>query len=166
MNHDDPRLTQHVLGEENSAEMTEALNNDPALQQEAEALQATADRMAQALAQPADEGSQAFAAGGPPRREPPTVLARLGGSLGVGIAAAVAAMVVWIGPGSNESMGPMANAAACCIADECVELSAMMRVVSNMRKHVRYSSARPEIMRWCVRPICRWNLRLPIPISR
>ena len=125
MNHDDPRLTQHVLGEENSAEMTEALNNDPALQQEAEALQATADRMAQALAQPADEGSQAFAAGGPPRREPPTVLARLGGSLGVGIAAAVAAMVVWIGPGSNESMGPMANAAACCIADECVELSAV-----------------------------------------
>ena len=30
MNHDDPRLTQHVLGEENSAEMTEALDNDPA----------------------------------------------------------------------------------------------------------------------------------------
>ena len=25
MNHDDPRLTQHVLSEENSAEMTEAL---------------------------------------------------------------------------------------------------------------------------------------------
>ena len=123
MNHDDPRLTQHVLGEENSAEMTEALNNDPALQQEAEALQATADRMARALARPADDGSQAFAAGGPPRREPPTVLARLGGSLGVGIAAAVAAMVVWIGPGSNESMGPMASAAACCIADQCVELS-------------------------------------------
>ena len=64
-----------------------------------------------------------FAAGGPPRGEPPTVLARLGGSLGVGIAAAVAAIVVWIGPGSNESMGPMASAAACCIADQCVELS-------------------------------------------
>ena len=32
-------------------------------------------------------------------------------------------MVVWIGPGSNESMGPMASAAACCIADQCVELS-------------------------------------------
>ena len=43
--------------------------------------------------------------------------------MGVGIAAAVAAMVVWIGPGSNESMGPMASAAACCIADQCVELS-------------------------------------------
>ena len=123
MNHDDPRLTQHVLGEENSAEMTEALNADPALQQEAEALQATADRMARALARPADDGSQAFAAAGPPRHEPPTVLARLGGSLGVGIAAAVAAMVVWMGPGSNESMGPMASAAACCIADQCVELS-------------------------------------------
>ena len=123
MNHDDPRLTQHVLGEEKSVEMTEALNNDPALQQEAEALQATADRMARALARPADDGSQAFAAAGPPRHEPPTVLARLGGSLGVGIAAAVAAMVVWIGPGSNESMGPMASAAACCIADQCVELS-------------------------------------------
>ena len=123
MNHDDPRLTQHVLGEENSVKMTEALNNDPALQQEAEALQATADRMARALARPADDGSQAFAAAGPPRRERPTVLARLGGSLGVGIAAAVAAMVVWIGPGSNESMGPMASAAACCIADQCVELS-------------------------------------------
>ena len=123
MNHDDPRLTQHVLGEEKSAEMAEALDNDPALQQEAEALQATADRMARALARPANDGSQAFAAGGPPRREPPTVLARLGGSLGVGIAAAVAAMVVWIGPGSNESMGPMASAAACCIADQCVELS-------------------------------------------
>ena len=27
----------------------------------------------------------------------------------MGIAAAVAAMVVWIGPGSNESMGPMAS---------------------------------------------------------
>ncbi|MEL6743181.1 MAG: hypothetical protein AAFO67_06230, partial [Planctomycetota bacterium] len=121
MNHDDPRLTHHVLGEEKSAEMTEALNNDPALQQEAEALQATAERMARALARPADDGSQAFAAGGPPRREPPTVLARLGGSLGVGIAAAVAVMVVWIGPGSNESMGPMASAAACCIADQCVE---------------------------------------------
>ena len=37
MNHDDPRLTQHVLGEENSRDMTEALNNDPPLQQEAEA---------------------------------------------------------------------------------------------------------------------------------
>ena len=123
MNHDDPRLTQHVLGEEKSAEMTEALNADPALQQEAEALQATADRMARALARPAADGSQAFAAAGPPRREPPTVLARLGGSLGVGIAAAVAVMVVWIGPGSNESMGPMASAAACCIADQCVELS-------------------------------------------
>ena len=45
MNHDDPRLTQHVLGEENSAEMTEALNSDPALQQEAEALQAIAERL-------------------------------------------------------------------------------------------------------------------------
>ncbi|MEL7073313.1 MAG: von Willebrand factor type A domain-containing protein [Planctomycetota bacterium] len=123
MNHDDPRLTQRVLGEEKSAEMTEALNADPALQQEAEALQATADRMARALARPAADGSQAFAAAGPPRREPPTVLARLGGSLGVGIAAAVAVMVVWIGPGSNESMGPMASAAACCIADQCVELS-------------------------------------------
>ena len=86
-------------------------------------MQATAERMARALARPADDGSQAFAAAGPPRREPPTVLARLGGSLGVGIAAAVAAMVVWIGPGSNESMGPMASAAACCIADQCVELS-------------------------------------------
>ena len=123
MNHDDPRLTQHVLGEENSKEMAEALNNDPALQQEAEALQATADRMARALARPAEDGSHAFAAAGQPRREPPNVLARLGGSLGVGIAAAVAAMVVWIGPGSNESMGPMASAAACCIADQCVELS-------------------------------------------
>ncbi len=123
MTHNDPRLTQHVLGEEKSAEMTEALNADPALQQEAEALQATADRMARALARPADDGSQAFAAAGPPRHEPPTVLARLGGSLGVGIAAAVAAMVVWMGPGSNESMGPMASAAACCIADQCVELS-------------------------------------------
>ena len=123
MNHDDPRLTQHVLSEENSAEMTEALNSDPVLQQEAEALQATADRMARALARPADDGSQAFAAAGPPRRETPTVLARLGGSLGVGIAAAVAAMVVWIGPGSNESLGPMASATACCIAEQCVELS-------------------------------------------
>ena len=103
--------------------MTEALNNDPALRQEAEALQTTADRMARALARPADDGSQAFAAAGPPRREPPTVLARLGGSLGVGIAAAVAAMVVWIGPGSNESLGPMASATACCIAEQCVELS-------------------------------------------
>ena len=123
MNHDDPRLTQHVLGEEHSREMAEALNNDPALQQEAEALQATAERMARALTRSADDGGQAFAAAGPPHREPPTVLARLGGSLGVGIAAAVAAMVVWIGPGSNESMGPMASAAACCIADQCVELS-------------------------------------------
>ena len=52
MNHDDPRLTHHVLGEEKSAEMTEALNNDPALQQEAEALQATAERMARAKARP------------------------------------------------------------------------------------------------------------------
>ena len=50
MNHNDPRLTQHVLGEENSAEMTEALNSDPALRQEAEALQATADRMRSAVA--------------------------------------------------------------------------------------------------------------------
>ena len=123
MTHNDPRLTQHVLGEEKSAEMTEALNADPALQQEAEALQATADRMARALARPADDGSQAFATARPPRHEPPTVLARLGGSLGVGIAAAVAAMVVWMGLGSNESMGPMASAAACCIADQCVELS-------------------------------------------
>ena len=49
MNNDDPRLTHHVLGEEKSAEMTEALNNDPALQQEAEALQATAERMARAI---------------------------------------------------------------------------------------------------------------------
>ena len=29
MNHDDPRLTQYVLGEEQSREMAEALNNDP-----------------------------------------------------------------------------------------------------------------------------------------
>ena len=56
MNHDDPRLTHHVLGEEHSREMAEALNNDPALQQEAEALQATADRMARALTRSADDG--------------------------------------------------------------------------------------------------------------
>ena len=153
--------------------MTEALNNDPALRQEAEALQATADRMARALARPADDGSQAFAAAGPPRREPPTVLARLGGSLGVGIAAAVAAMVVWIGPGSNESLGPMASATACCIAEQCVELSPVECVDAGGQqygKHVRYSSVWHEKMRWCGQPMCRSTLRLmfrlPIPTIR
>ncbi|MAV55525.1 MAG: hypothetical protein CMJ28_06165, partial [Phycisphaerae bacterium] len=123
MNTDDPRLTKHVLGEETSPQVTESVASDPRLREEVEGLQATADRMARALECSSDESSRAFKAAGPPRAEKPTVLARLGGSLGVGIAAAVAAMVVWIGPGTNESMGPMASAAACCIADQCVELS-------------------------------------------
>ena len=122
MNHDDPRLTQHVLGEENSAEMTEALNSDPA---PARSRSLARDRRSHGpcLGPARRRWKPSVCRGGPPRRERPTVLARLGGSLGVGIAAAVAAMVVWIGPGSNESMGPMASAAACCIADQCVELS-------------------------------------------
>ena len=78
MNRNDPRLTQHVLGEENSAEMTEAANSDPA---NCSKKQKPCKRppIAWPGPWPGRRRYRPSVCCGGRRREPPTVFARLGG---------------------------------------------------------------------------------------
>ena len=162
MNHDDPRLTQHVLGEENSAEMTEALNNDPACSKK----QKPCKRPPIAWPGPWP-GLPTMEAKRLPRRD------RLGVkhppcSLGLGAAWAWASRRPWrrwwfgLALDPTRAWGPWPVRPRVVLPISvwnCHRWNATTRVVSNMAKHARCRCVWFEKTEWCVQPICRSTLR-------